>query len=759
MIAFILLLTSSFIILYRAPILDISVDWKTGRVTASESWSAFQPEDRIQAINGLKITSFHLLMDNIHIGSRADLFSWFKAKQEIYDRLQLRQVSITLDRQGKTIEVIAEPRKAGMSFLRNLEFIHLISGILFFLIGTVTLYKAGLREQAMVFHAMCLILSIVFETNATSLMAEIVLPPVYFIWINIVNILALPIGNALILHFSLLLPRKRKILERFPWIVLVFYSFVLPLTASLFIPALNFCTALFSILSVISILHAFFVYRNPLDREQMKWVAIGFVIGLAPWVFMGAIPMLIIGERLVKDTIPAAFVVFLPLSMAFAIQKYRLMNVNDIFEGTFVYGITVLLLGVADLSLMGLWGSIFEPGTPMAQSFGIGSLTIIMVVAVYAPLRDWVRILIRRIFRREFLDEGTVLSSFSDRTSGQSPDEILQSLTICLEEVFRPSCLIAVTGETGPEGRLFQKFSERSEPVLLWEDPSPDLPHKDIVMALPVRLRGDLNFLILLGTPQRGGFYTRDRIQILKALLSLAEILLENADLHEQNLREAKTSLEKEKQYAKEKEKIVQDLHDGVGGIMTNIHILSCMTLQHTGAGDMKSAVSTIQRLAKEGISEIRGFMKSLETPDINWESLSADLRFFGKDLIESNGMTLTFHSDIQNPKDAPGSLLFLNISRIYKEFLTNVVRHSKAKNVQVELKANPEKMTLSMRDDGVGLAQTVPGNGIAGMKKRAMEVNGTISLTTGDGTCLDLEIPLPGKYTQMVEKTIGESG
>nr|NJM02698.1 hypothetical protein [Desulfobacula sp.] len=130
------------------------------------------------------------------------------------------------------------------------------------------------------------------------------------------------------------------------------------------IPILNLCTALFSILSFISIFHAFFVYRNPVEREQMKWIAIGFLMGLAPWVFVNAIPLLITGERLVKDTIPTAFVVMLPLSMAFAIQKYRLMDVDDIFEGTFVYGITVLLLGVADLCLMGLWGSFWTRVLP-----------------------------------------------------------------------------------------------------------------------------------------------------------------------------------------------------------------------------------------------------------------------------------------------------------------------------------------------------------------------------------------------------------
>nr|NJM02699.1 hypothetical protein [Desulfobacula sp.] len=231
----------------------------------------------------------------------------------------------------------------------------------------------------------------------------------------------------------------------------------------------------------------------------------------------------------------------------------------------------------------GTLGEFLDQGASVTRDFGIGSLTIILVVAVYAPLRDWVRILIRRLFRRELLDEGVVLASFSNRAGGQPPDEILKSLTACLEEAFQPSRIIVAKGKDEPEARLIQKFSQSSEPVLLWEDPSPDLPCAGIVTALPVRIRRDLKILILLGAPRKGGFYTRDRLQVLRALMRLAEILLENADLHEQTLKEAQAGLEKERQYAKEKEKIIQDLHDGVGGTITNIHLLSGMALHHTG--------------------------------------------------------------------------------------------------------------------------------------------------------------------------------
>jgi signal transduction histidine kinase len=56
--------------------------------------------------------------------------------------------------------------------------------------------------------------------------------------------------------------------------------------------------------------------------------------------------------------------------------------------------------------------------------------------------------------------------------------------------------------------------------------------------------------------------------------------------------------------------------------------------------------------------------------------------------------------------------------------------------------------MLLSVQDDGAGGKETSGnGRGLANMRKRAEDIGGTMSLTTGNGTRMSLEVPIPLKY------------
>lgn len=202
--------------------------------------------------------------------------------------------------------------------------------------------------------------------------------------------------------------------------------------------------------------------------------------------------------------------------------------------------------------------------------------------------------------------------------------------------------------------------------------------------------------------------------------------------------------------YLIEKDKMLRDMHDGIGGITTNIILLADMAQQNVSLEeDTKKTFKTISELSKEGLSEIRTFMQSLDDKKIDWHGLTADIRHYGSNLIESHGMLFNMQTSIKDIGRQPSSLLSLNLFRIYKEGLTNVIKHSGAKNVNVVLDINPERLRLSLKDDGAGLvAEKGKGKGISNMKARAKEIGGKLEITSNNNvTCLNLEIPIPLKY------------
>lgn len=203
--------------------------------------------------------------------------------------------------------------------------------------------------------------------------------------------------------------------------------------------------------------------------------------------------------------------------------------------------------------------------------------------------------------------------------------------------------------------------------------------------------------------------------------------------------------------YQAEKEKILKDMHDGIGGITTNIKLLSELAQSKQSVSEIKETLKTISELSKEGLSEIRNFIHSLDVKETNWQALTADLRSFGSSMIEPHNMSFNMKSSVEDVREQVSSLLYLNIFRTFKEALTNIVKHSKAKSVEAALSVNTANITLAIKDDGIGFKEDEKrrgrGRGISNMTVRAKELGGQLTIISDNGACITLEIPIPIKY------------
>ena len=211
------------------------------------------------------------------------------------------------------------------------------------------------------------------------------------------------------------------------------------------------------------------------------------------------------------------------------------------------------------------------------------------------------------------------------------------------------------------------------------------------------------------------------------------------------DISERKRSERERDRMIAEKEKILKDLHDGIGGLTSNINLLAELARKNDDLQAVRNSLATISDLSRESLSEIRSFIQSLDAKELSWQAVAAELRNLGNTIITAHGLQFAIETNVENGSGAPTSMVSMSIFRIYKETLANVIKHAKASQVAVSFAVEAGKAVLDVRDNGIGLnGGRVSGRGLPNMKSRAVDMGGSLSVTSDKGTRVYLELPIP---------------
>ena len=200
--------------------------------------------------------------------------------------------------------------------------------------------------------------------------------------------------------------------------------------------------------------------------------------------------------------------------------------------------------------------------------------------------------------------------------------------------------------------------------------------------------------------------------------------------------------------------RIATDLHDDIGSSLTQIAILSEVAQQSMkGNGASMEPLKSIANVSNELVETMSDIVWAINPQKDHMQDLIQRMRRFASDLLPAKGI----HFDFEVPEFAPEIPLGANARRevflIFKESLTNAVKHSKATQLTIGFEFSEDYLTLTIRDNGQGFtpeqgstafSDRKGGHGILSMKKRAGEMNARFDITSnGGGTVVTFQLPL----------------
>lgn len=183
-----------------------------------------------------------------------------------------------------------------------------------------------------------------------------------------------------------------------------------------------------------------------------------------------------------------------------------------------------------------------------------------------------------------------------------------------------------------------------------------------------------------------------------------------------------------------ERRNLGQDLHDGLGQMLTGIYLISKNLAKKLESNGIQGAneVQEIADLIKEADEYAKALAHGLVHVDFKKEGFDTSLeqlaqqveKLFDVQCTINNEQDINIHNNMQG----------MHLYRIVQESISNAVKHGQARNIAIDLKKENGSLLLSVKDDGIGFTESQKkkkkkGMGINIMRYRASILSGRIEI------------------------------
>lgn len=240
-------------------------------------------------------------------------------------------------------------------------------------------------------------------------------------------------------------------------------------------------------------------------------------------------------------------------------------------------------------------------------------------------------------------------------------------------------------------------------------------------------------------------------VQRERASRQRAEALLRDLDYSHQQLAESHTLVVRasaqvaELATIAERNRLARDIHDSLGHYLTvvGVQLEKALVLGDEDPAALRAALGHAKRLTDQALRDVRESVSTLRRDEVPFV-LKTALEQLVRDL---SGLPFAISLTITGEEERFSRQQRLALYRAVQEGLTNVQKHSQARQVRVVLDLGEYSATLTLEDDGLGIAgdrQVGRGLGLRGVQERLELVSGRLTVTGAPGRGTRLEVTLP---------------
>jgi signal transduction histidine kinase len=204
----------------------------------------------------------------------------------------------------------------------------------------------------------------------------------------------------------------------------------------------------------------------------------------------------------------------------------------------------------------------------------------------------------------------------------------------------------------------------------------------------------------------------------------------------------------------REQRRIGHDLHDSLGQHLTGVALAGQVLEEKLTAQSLPEAADAnkVVELVEEGIALSRKLAKGLHPVEMESDGLMQALEELT--VISSDLFKVSCRFECDSPVLIRDTAVSAHLYRVAQEAISNAVKHGKAKNITIQLETLDDGIALRVKDDGVGLPESLPkttGMGLRIMAHRASIIGAAFQARRDDSggtivSCVLRHKPTSGK-------------
>ena len=277
------------------------------------------------------------------------------------------------------------------------------------------------------------------------------------------------------------------------------------------------------------------------------------------------------------------------------------------------------------------------------------------------------------------------------------------------------------------------------------------MAHPDMksLLGVPIESKGEVLGNLYLankmsnGASAEGGelAFTESDRQLLEKFATQAAIAIENAQLYRKT---------QELAVLQERERFSMDMHDGImqSVYATGLSLQEVKLQMDGGQLDLNKRVEGAIQDLSQVLRDIRNYIMGLRPGRFQEQNIVVGINEIALELRANTLLNVRVDSLPQDEFEPWEGEKTAELLFITQEALTNIRKHSHARNVNIHLTHDDDVLVLNIEDDGIGfdpqLLKKSEGHGLRNMRERARQVGASIEIlpSRGEGTRIKLQLP-----------------